>query len=193
MVIVHLTEVPKELVRTVPTGSTCPDEAEILFHEDSGTLVVQPANTVFSKFTGIIIIITSKNLLLFDESFSQGWRIPYNLVTLHAKQSQPKPYIYMQLEGDSIEPLFENTNEEDEEDNVLELTLYLNNVEACYDALCTCQSMHPDSSSETEDGDDNERGNSLLDNGNWITADNFLSADEVDADEQLSKWQRTEQ
>jgi hypothetical protein len=59
-------------------------------------------------------------------------------------------------------------------------------VPAFYEALCSCATLHPDPSAAEDDIFD--------ENHQWITADNFTDATDVDeaTDGNVSKWRRTE-
>ncbi|EPY53430.1 fungal protein [Schizosaccharomyces cryophilus OY26] len=283
-------QVPEDLVLKVETGETISEDREIL--------IDFPNRMNWGLGTLLNVYITSKSFIIFDPEQNFGWRIPYKLITLHAKQSNPKPFVYLQLEGElkslcsckttpeeqeslkegslqkngdrevivdahgsllhsnalsvsendfesmskiavtpvsallqdqsgnvyrcrnttelsntycylyGQEPQYraEDTNESTESSNasesdedvigssVFEITLFVSDFDACYQALCSCQSLHPDPLS---DEDEEQNAFSLLSDPNhqWITADNLDDSAnilEVDTDPEYSKWQRTE-
>ncbi|EPX71289.1 uncharacterized protein SOCG_01508 [Schizosaccharomyces octosporus yFS286] len=293
-----INQIPKDLVRKVETGETVSDDREILFFEDANVnyKIDFPCQVNWGLGALLNVYITSKSFILFDSEQNFGWRIPYKLITLHAKQSNPKPFVYLQLEGDLMslcsckttseeeeflrkgivgkngekivivdihgsllhanassmsendfksmsityttpvtallqdqsgnvyrsknmnelsnlysclfgqEPPFQingagefsetNDASEIEDDTawspVFEITLFLSDFDTCYQALCACQSLHPDPLSDEEQDDF-----SLLSDPNhqWITADNLdesASTIEIDTDQEYSKWRRTE-
>ncbi|WBW72018.1 splicing factor Saf5 [Schizosaccharomyces osmophilus] len=292
-------QIPKDLVRKVETGETLSDDREILFFEDSNVnyKIDFPCQMNWGLGALLDVYITSKSFILFDPEENFGWRIPYKLITLHAKQSNPKPFVYLQLEGElkslssckttpeeqkslikgsiqkngdkevivdahgsllhanassvsendfksmSIthaapvsallqdqsgnvyrskninelsncysclfgqEPPFKinaaeksselNSASESEEDatesSVFEITLFVSDFDACYQALCSCQSLHPDPLSDEEEQD----AFSLLSDPNhqWITEDNLddsATALEIDTESEYPKWRRTD-
>ncbi|KAL2315305.1 hypothetical protein POMI540_1346 [Schizosaccharomyces pombe] len=216
--ITKIDSLPKDLIRKVENGEKLlPNQEIVYFEEKIVPYKIRSDEESFPLGKLITLLVTSQSFILFDEEQNSGWKIPYETITLHAKQSKDKPYVYVQLEGEAIRPLLDHilkferssgtlheapsTEDETEfTDDFLELTLYVTDVDSCYQALCTCQSLHPDTFSSDNDVENASMGNPMSlffdPNHQWVTAENVDTSacdNRFDSPESpVLKWHRTE-
>ncbi|KAF9930304.1 hypothetical protein FBU30_000650 [Linnemannia zychae] len=156
---------------TILQQAPLPSEARIRHTQQNVTVHITPASNAFPN-PGTLYI-ADESLYFFSEASNKGFAIPYPSIIIHAiaRESHVGPSIYCQLEGSlgsfgsankSNGPSAtsnEEDAEEEEEDAVLELSFVpadVSSLDAIYENLSYCASLHQDDMDDEYMDDDYE-------------------------------------
>ncbi|EJD06663.1 uncharacterized protein FOMMEDRAFT_102509 [Fomitiporia mediterranea MF3/22] len=150
--------------RTAETPASFSDIPPVLRHKEENARVVfdPPVEGLTEEELkkGTVYIVESV-LAFISESSGRGFQIEYPCIILHAisRSNDSPPCIYCQL-GESAAQRQNNNNgggdEEDEQIDLRELSIFPeveDSLDTLYEALMHCSSLHPDPSSDSDDGD----------------------------------------
>jgi len=167
------------IVGSTPNSFT--DIPPVLRHkEENVSVVLEPELEGFSNTDGTLYVLTS--VLAFMSTTGVGFQIEYPAITLHAvSRGEPGPSIYCQLDESFGQVNGGPSASEDEYSEMRELTIIPKNsdtLEAIFEALSQCASLHPDPHGEEDDLDD-----AFLDVNSTTTFETFTG----DENEELSE------
>ncbi|KAG6843664.1 hypothetical protein H0H87_001868 [Tephrocybe sp. NHM501043] len=117
-----------------------------------------------SALEGTLYVLTSV-LVFFSSTASRGFMIAYPSITLHAiSRAGPEPSMYCQLDAGVVEDA--DPEDEDAEIELQELTIIPKDasaLDAIFESLSHCASLHPD---PTSPNDDDDEDNAIVDSMN---------------------------
>ncbi|KAI0784457.1 regulator of volume decrease after cellular swelling-domain-containing protein [Abortiporus biennis] len=165
--ITFISELPKFISREehktviASTPSSFSDIPPVLRHkEENVSISLDPPLEGFSSedsANGTLYVIES--VLVFLSSTGRGFQVEYPTITLHAiSRAESGPSIYCQLDEtvgapESVQP------DENEDTPMRELSIVpkdTSSLEAIFEALSDCASLHPDPAGDDEMDDDDD-------------------------------------
>lgn len=166
MAFLRIREPPNDLVDlSVHQESTPSTFSSCVLHFLSKNAIFKTFPAIDLSGQHVDVYITSENLIFFSPEISQGIKIPYTKVILHAIHRTPHsafdvPCIYMQIEDlaiSSTEKVDANGDLSEPETNMTEIYILPSDPSTLHDfftALSHCSSLHPcpeqNSGEETE-------------------------------------------
>ncbi|VDC04809.1 unnamed protein product [Peniophora sp. CBMAI 1063] len=168
----------RELTGTTPASFS--DIPPVLRHkEETASVRFEPPVEGFTQedgTKGTLYVIESA--LVFQSATGRAFQVPYPSITLHAvSRADTGPFIYCQLDEPTADNAPEAAEGEEEYAAMRELSIAVpsNSIEAIFEALSYCASLHPDPNMDDDMDDD-----AFVDDSNFETFNG-------DGDEELSE------